>query len=304
VASTSPMGLDQGKGLALVHHEKTWLGLLGILGICLTAGLALPFVNVLTMFTPEQLMVVRGFLTAAIALIALRGTLGHVDKYTYLIALTGPFAVLGLFHGIRHLGAGPAIIIVTATPLVNFAIGLFSRRRLSAVTIIAFLLVLGGVVMARWGGTFNWTGFLWIVFGTILNGILYELFNRASAQPLQKCFWAAIGMGTLGLVLSTNASWPSVTDLKLIAYVVGFAFVGGFLYWFANVIAFANLPVNEASVLAQGETLFVLVGAMIFLGEHLTLVQWIGVAIALLGTGYLSWSETPSARPSRTFDAR
>jgi hypothetical protein len=82
VFTPAPMGLDQGKGLALVHHEKTWLGLLGILGICGTAGLALPFVNVLTMFTPEQLMVVRGFLTAAIALIALRGTLGHVDKYT------------------------------------------------------------------------------------------------------------------------------------------------------------------------------------------------------------------------------
>ena len=248
-------------------------------------------------------MVVRGFVTAASALIGLRGKLGHVDKYTYLIALIGPFALLGLYEGIRHLGAGPAIIIVTATPLVNFAIGLFSRRRLSTVTIIAFLLVLGGVVMARWGGKFNWTGFLWVSLGTILNGVLYELFNRASARPLQKCFWASIGMGSLGLVLGANASWPSV-DATLITYLLGFAFVGGFLYWLANVIAFANLPVNEASVLAQGETLFVLVGAMVFLGEQLTLVQWIGVAIALVGTGYLSWSETPAVRPSLAVDAR
>jgi hypothetical protein len=81
---------------------------------------------------------------------------------------------------------------------------------------------------------------------TILNGILYELFNRANARPVQKCFWACIGMGILGLVLSANASWPSVADLKVIGYVLGFAFVGGFLYWLANVIAFENLPVNEA----------------------------------------------------------
>jgi drug/metabolite transporter (DMT)-like permease len=287
----------------LVHREKTWLGLLGIVGIWLTAGLALPLVNVLTMFTPEQLMVVRGFVTAAITLIGLRDTFRQVDKYTYLIAVTGPFATLGLFEGIRHLGAGPTIIIVTATPLVTFAISLYSRRRLSTVTVMAFLLVLGGVVMARWGGRFNWTGFLWAVFATILNGILYELFNRARARPLQKCFWACIGMGSLGLVLSAQASWPSL-NLTLIVYVLAFAFLGGFLFWFANVIAFAHLPVNEASVLAQGETLFVLLGAMVFLGEHLTFVQWIGVAIALVGTGYLSWSETPSIRPSPRFDTR
>ena len=284
-------------------HQQTWLGLLGILGIWLTAGFALPFVNVLTTFTPEQLMVVRGFLPAGIALIGLRGTLGNVDKYTYLIALTGPFATLALFESIRHLGAGPTIIIVTATPLVNLVFSLFSRRRLSAVTVTAFLLVLGGVVMARWGGSFNWTGFLWAVFGTILNGILYELFNRANARPLQKCFWACVGMGSLGLVLSASTSWPSA-DLKLIAHVLGFAFVGGFLYWLANVIAFENLPVNEASVLAQGETPCVIVGAMVFLGERLTFVQWMGVAIALLGTGYLSWSNTPSVRSSSSFDAR
>jgi len=83
-------------------HRKTLLGLFGVLGIWLTAGLALPFVNVLDMFTPEQLMVFRGFLTALMAFIGLRGAIGRVDRYTYLIALTLPFATLGLFKGIRH----------------------------------------------------------------------------------------------------------------------------------------------------------------------------------------------------------
>lgn len=233
-------------------------------------------------------MVFRGFLTAAMALVGLRGILGKVDKYTYLIALTIPFATLGLFQGIRHWGASPTIVIITATPLVNLAIGWMLGRSVSSASITGLALVLGGVVMARWGGTFVWTGFAWTVFGTIMNGILYEFFARAKATPLQKCFWACIGMGTLGLVLGAGQSWDPIFEPKIALYVFGFAFVGGFLYWIANLIAFENLPTTEASVLAQGETPAVILGAGILLGESLTAFQWIGVLIALYGAWRLS----------------
>jgi len=269
-------------------HPKTLLGLFGVLGIWLTAGLALPFVNVLSMFTPAQLMVFRGFLTAAMALIGLRGYIGRVDKYTYTIALVMPFATLGLFEGIRHWGAGPTIIVLTATPLVNLLIGIFLGRRISFSSIVGLVLVLGGVLIAQRGGQFQWTGFAWTVFGTIMNAVLYELFARAKASPLQKCFFACMGMGTLGLVLSVGASWSAITEPKLVMYVLGFAFVGGFLYWIANLVAFESLPTTEASVLAQGETPAVILGASLLLGEYLTFIQWIGVAIALYGTWHIS----------------
>ncbi len=251
-------------------QNKTLLGLLGILGIWLTAGLALPFVNVLDEFTPGQLMVFRGFLTALMALIGLRGVIGRVDKYTYLIALTVPFATLGLFQGIRLWGAGPTIIIITATPLVNFFIGAFLGRHVSRASVIGFMLVLGGVVIARWGGHFHWEGFLWTLFGTIMNGVLYEWFSRAKARFLQKCFWGSMGMGTLGLIFSTHTSWNAIGEPKVLLTVLGFAFVGGFLYWLSNLIAFENLPTTEASILAQGETPAVILGASLLLGEHLS----------------------------------
>ena len=272
-------------------HRKTLLGFFGVLGIWLTAGLALPCVNLPELkkaFTPEQLMVFRGFLTAAMAFIGLRGHIGRVDKYTYLIALTTPFATLGLFQGIRHWGAGPTIIIITATPLVNLVIGAFLGRRISPASIVGLTLVFGGVVMARWGGHFQWAGFAWTLFGTIANGIIYEWFFRAKAGLLQKCFWGSVGMGTLGLVLSINASWTPIAEPKLALLVLGFAFVGGFLYWLSNLIAFENLPTTEASVLAQGETPAVILGASVLLGEHLTSVQWVGVGVALYGAWYLS----------------
>ncbi len=270
-------------------HRKTLLGLAGILGIWLTAGLALPLVNVLDAFTPTQLMVFRGFLTAAMAFILLRGRIGRVDKYTYLIALTLPFATLGLFEGVRHWGAGPTIIIITATPIVNLVIGAFTGRRISPASIIGFVLVLGGVVTASRGGHFQWAGFAWTIFGTLMNGILYEWFARAKARPLQKCFYATMGMGMLGIFLSAGTSWGAIASPKIALVVLGFAFVGGFLYWLSNLIAFENLPTTEASVLAQGETPAVILGAGILLGERLAFAQWIGVAIALLGAGYLSY---------------
>lgn len=269
-------------------HRKTLLGLVGVVGIWLTAGLALPFVNVLDMFTPTQLMAFRGFLTAAMVFIGLRGHIGRVDKYTYLIALTVPFATLGLFQGIRYWGVGPTIIVITATPLVNLFIGALIGRKISGASIIGLVLVLGGVVMAQWDGHFHWGGLAWSVFGTIMNGVLYEWFFRAKSGTLQKCFWGSVGMGTLGLLLSTGASWSAATEPKLILLVLGFALVGGFLYWIANLWAFKNLPTGEASVLAQGETPAVIIGASILLGEHLRLIQWVGVGIALCGAWYLT----------------
>lgn len=269
-------------------HRKTLHGLLGVLGIWLTAGLALPFVNVLTMFTPTQLMACRGFLTALMALVALRGVLRRVDIYTYLLALTLPFATLGLFEGIRHWGAGPTIIIIAATPLVNVAIGMLLGRKISTASIIGLVLVFGGVVLARRGGHFQWGGFAWTLFGTLMNGVLYEFFARAKAAPFQKCFWASMGMGLLGLILSTHVSWAPILEPRVAFLVLGFAFVGGFLYWIANLAAFENLPTTEASILAQGETPAVLLGAFLLLGERLTLTQGIGVAIALYGAFRLS----------------
>lgn len=272
-----------------MHQRRITIGLLGIVGIWLTAGIALPFVNVLSVFSPGQLMAFRGCMTALIALALLRGHVMKVDKYTYLIGITVPLATLGLFEGIRYWGAGPTIIIVTATPLVNLAIGLFSGKRISSAVIIGLCFVIGGVLLASGKGIFNIIGLSWSVFATIMSGLIYECFARAQSKPLQKCFWGSIGMGILGLLFSAHDSWKALVEPDFIILIVSFSFIGGFLYWIANLVAFENLPTTEASVLAQGETIAVIIGAHILLGEHLNLPQWIGVVIALYGAGHLAY---------------
>ncbi|MES2225910.1 MAG: EamA family transporter [Patescibacteria group bacterium] len=280
------------------HEKNIALGRLGVLGICLTAGFAVPFVNVLREFAPEQLMVFRGFLTALMTVVVMRKIPWRVDRNTYLIALVLPFATLGLFEGIRAWGAGPTIVILTATPFVTFALSPFLGRKISSASVVGLVLLLGGVAIARWGGEFQWAGFGWSVFATVMNGILYELFARSKAGRMETCFWFCIGMGTLGLVLSTHDSWAAAADPRLLIFLVGFAFVGGFLYSLANLLTFENLSTNEASVLAQGETPAVILGAALLLGEHLTPVQWLGVALALYGAWHLSrWLKKQDAEP-------
>ena len=80
-------------------------GLVGIFGVWLTAGLALPMVNVLKAFKPFQLMLVRGLVTAVVAALLLEGRVKFSNSVTIYGALCFAFACLGLFKSIRLLGA-------------------------------------------------------------------------------------------------------------------------------------------------------------------------------------------------------
>jgi len=276
--------------------SEKFLGLVGAVGIWLTSGFAVPFVNVLHSLTAEQLMIFRGFITALMALIVLRGRIGQVDKYTWFIGLTVPLATLGFYHGIRHWGAGPTLIIITTTPVVNLIIGYALGRTISRAVIIGLILMLVGVAMARHGGHFHWKGLAWSILATIMSGIIFELFARTKSSSMQTCFFAFMGMGIVGLVASFQTSFANVADMRILASLVAFAFIGGFLYWCSNILAFKNLPTTEAAVLAQGETPAVLIGAYLMLGERLSFVQWTGVGISLFGAYYLSRKLAPKKK--------
>lgn len=79
-----------------------------------------------------------------------------------------------------------------------------------------------------------------------------------------------------------------IPDGKTAGLLIGFALVGGFLYFLSYIEAFAHLPIDAASVLAQGETPAVILMSGVIVGDKLNLLQWLGVAIALYGAWYLS----------------
>ncbi|TSC64966.1 MAG: hypothetical protein G01um101477_655 [Candidatus Doudnabacteria bacterium Gr01-1014_77] len=278
-----------------MHRNSLVKGLLGIFGVWLTSA-SLPMINsgMLKQFSPEELLTARGVLSAVLVLVILRGKVLVSDRGTYLMALFVSGAALGLYKGIRIWGAAPTIMVVTATPLVNFVIGKIRGRAIQRAEIPGTLMIMLGVltVLFKQGSSFSWLGLYWSIFGTIMNGIFYELIPLSKATQFQKTFWNCVAIGVVAaLVSGTNpAKLFMVTPATGLGLVL-FALIGGFLYWWSNMIAFdkENLPVQAASVLAQGETITVILVSMYLVGEqHLSMIQWFGVALALYGTWYLA----------------
>ena len=264
-------------------------GLFAVVVVWISAGVCLPMINVLRdTVTPEQLLAVRGLLPAAFVLFVFRYELFEIDRYTLAIGITIPFASLGLFKGVREWGANPTLIVIAATPVVNFFFSFLQRKSVRRQEVIGFLGIMVGVVVAMWGRYPLNEGCLWAVFGTVMNGILYEFFARAKSDKWCRYFWASLGIGLLGLVTSLDHSWrPIFLKEWMAAVIAAFAFVHGFVYWIGNIVAFEKLPKDAASVLVQGETPAVIVMAWVLLGEKLAPYQWAGVVLSLVGASYL-----------------
>ncbi len=160
--------------------------------------------------------------------------------------------------------------------------------------LLSLMLILLGVVLAlrsKDKASNPGAGLAWSLFGVLMNALFYEFAGTTTTPALLACFWQAIWLSVIGGLGSFRASWGGwQKSFSLKLAVVGFAIMGGFLYFLANLVAFSNLPQVVAAVLVQGETPAVILMAKVLLGEQLNRLQWLGVLIALLGAGYLSYS--------------
>lgn len=277
-------------------NQNTVIGFVGVFGVWFTAGLALPLVNRLRALSPEQLMLSRGVVTAVLAMMLLRGNVwDRVDRWSILLGVCFALASLGLYRGIRTWGASPTITVVTLTPVMNFLFAIAKGKPVPLAALLSLILILLGVLLALRSKdklSDAKAGLAWTLFGVVMNGLFYEFASTTATPPLQACFWQATWLAVIGGLGSLRVSWAwwwGSFQLKLV--VVGFALVGGFLYFLANLIAFTNLSQIVAAVLVQGETPAVILMASILLGERLSRLQWLGVVIALLGAGYLSYCQ-------------
>ncbi|KKU91765.1 MAG: hypothetical protein UY23_C0001G0371 [Candidatus Jorgensenbacteria bacterium GW2011_GWA1_48_11] len=292
-----------------MRDGSLFLGLIGVLGIWLGNGIGLPLVQRFKgEFSSRQLMILRGAMTAMIAMGILGGSLEAPSWGVVWIGVTFAVACLALYEGIHAWGANLTIAVITTTPVVNFVAALRDRRPVAAVEIASLAVMFFGVGLVVYYAeresrteacrsgkekpkrNFR-AGLFWSGLGVLMNGLYYEALRSTQGVPwLERCFWQAVVLFLIGFAMSRRADWsPLWSGWRKLSAVATFALLTGFFYFWANIAAFDNLSTTVASVLAQGETPAVMLLAYFLVGERLNLVQKFGVAVALLGAGYLSF---------------
>ncbi len=272
--------------------------MLSVLGIYATAGIALPFVNVLKDFKTSELMLVRGGITVLFIGLFLNKKIVRPNKGIIGFSILFALANFSLYNGIRAWGANPTIVIVTMTPFVNIMARWWKERQVNTAALVSLVILLFGVIMALepWNVVVSPVGVFWSVAATLLAGAGFEVLSTTKKiNPNARGFWLSTVVLVVGATVCTvQGSLPFTSmsiSLSKALVITAFGLIGGFLYFMANIIAFDHLDTEVASVLAMGETPAVILGAGILLNEQMSAVQWLGVLIALGATVLLSYSE-------------
>lgn len=281
----------------------TAIGILATIGISLTAAIALPLINLFKTLGPTEFMMVRGGVTAVLIAVMLTSHISRPSPRLIGFSLLFSLATLTLYAGIRAWGASPTLVVLTAMPIVNITAKRWrgGTIKASVYTCLAGLLIGVAVALNPWEAEFDLLGFLFSASATLLAGIGFEILGgREQVDPYNKTFWLASVTLIIGLVSTlpsghlpfANEVW-SVSRILMLA---AFGFVGGFVYYFSYIMAFEKLEKEVASTLAMAETPAVIIGARLMLGEQMTMVQWLGVVIALVATAALGTTEAKAEK--------
>jgi len=317
-------------GDSLATHRSTFVGIAAALGISLSASVGMPLVGVFGELLSGELMIVRGAVTIVLVsvIIAVRivrtwrqnRNAKEEDRLPlaplfmpswWMIGFSVLFstATVPFYEAIQVWGAGPTVVVLTGTPIVNITAKLFWHKQTVASRVFACLGALAfGVAIAEnpWAQGFSTKGFLLSVLATILVGIAFEvLSSRKSVDPYCKSLWLGVVTIGIGLVATVwHGSLPFTGEImwtsSRIALLLTFGLTGGFLYYLCNILAFEHLKTEVASMLAMAETPAVLIGAWVINGKELNGMQCLGVTIALTATLAFGRAESkvPAEQPS------
>lgn len=187
----------------------------------------------------------------------------------------------GYFSALRHGSAALAALLLYVYPvLVTLACAFWWKEKLSSRTWLALALACISLIFTIGPASGQWLGILFglsaavIYSGYIIAGS--RLTPRVGALPAATVVMlSAAGTLWLSTLWSTptwptsTASWSAAIAIALVSTVIAiFTFLAGLDY----------LSASEASTLSTLEPVVSVVLAALILGEHLSMLQWLGGA--------------------------
>lgn len=230
--------------------------------------------------------------------------------YFMILGLFGVAAVQGsYYYAISVLGVGPAILIQYMAPsliVVYEALRGTRVRALTAAAVVAALLgtalLVGGVnQVALHAGPAQWA----VGFAAAISFAFYVVFSKRGLDryaPETVLFYTFLIAATFWAFI--HPPWAIIasgygTDLWLMFLALGlFSTLVPFSFFYAGL---RRLPSSETGVVATLEPVVAVVSAAMFLGEGLSVMQWLG-AVLVLGASVLPSLQRPGmlrAQPER-----
>jgi drug/metabolite transporter (DMT)-like permease len=229
------------------------------------------------------------------ALLALRRSLAASARVLWLCLLGGTASALmsfGFLGSIASIDISLAILIFYLHPIVIAWIDqVRGTYNLTSARIGYCAVILAGLALALSvrlddlapsGIALAFVGALAAAVLVVANGEAV----KETGSVLVNFYTTLIALGFIGLanVIVGDAVMPGTTVGWLGIAGAGAAFCLGLALFFAAV---PTIDVARASLIAIVEPLFAILLAMALFGEHLGMLQWIGVATVMLGLGLL-----------------
>ena len=198
------------------------------------------------------------------------------------------FEIATFFWSLAYVDAATSSIIKSVQPLVVLLLLTLGGERMTARHWSRLLLSMVGIyLLVGVGGNINPFGVFLIGLSLIFYGLqlaqVQWWLHEYDTWTIAFYLTAIMTVVVTGWWVAIGAPWqpPTVTEISII---VTLAVVGTYFARLALFAAIARIGSGQIALLWPLQTLTAIVIAVIFLGERLTPVQWLGGALVLAAT--------------------
>ncbi|ANS75688.1 multidrug transporter [Paenibacillus yonginensis] len=211
-----------------------------------------------------------------------------------LMAAGTPTVITGLvyYHSLRYIPASLAILLLFQFTWISVLIqAVLKRQRPNKVTLLTLLVLFGGTLLAagfleQGLSEFNVWG---IAFG-LMSAVSYSLFVLFSgkavpaAHPAYRSAWMVTGGFILLCILfPPTFLFNGLIWSQLLVFGLLLGFFGAFLPPVLFAVGVPHTGGDMAGILGAAELPVAVLMSSVVLGEHVSVLQWVGVVIVLIG---------------------
>ncbi len=224
---------------------------------------------------------------------------GELKEHFILILTVSALTIIGAyfwFLSIDRVGAAVTSLLGKFQVVFTIIAGvLFLKERFNKLAwMVLLIIIIGSVMVIYKGGVFDITAAAWMIifaFCYAMQSYIIRKFSP-SIDMMAITVWRSFFIGVFFIIIAMMKSeleFPSTANFALIilAGIMGAFLSKGFQY-----LAFKYLPISKVSTAMNGESLLTVTFAAMFMGEHLSMINFIGGAFIVAGTILLIHAET------------